>query len=165
MPIERHFKYANEAEFTNQFLVPLLRRIGYSVVVEYHGTQEFGKDLVFGEIDRFGQVAYHGLQAKYVDSISQSDSHALIQDCREAFGNPFRHLSTGAEERISTFTVANGGSIADNARTNFFNTLASPHGGHIRMLNGKELVELDRWAAVRQVESVGPQLTGLNGLA
>jgi len=161
MPMEKHFQYGSEAEFTSHFLVPLLRRLGYSVVVDYHGPHEFGKDLVFGEIDRFGQVAYHGLQAKYVDSISQSDSHDLVKDCREAFDNPFRHPTSGAEERISTFTVANGGSITPGARTNFFNALAVPHGGHIRMLDGKQLVDLDRWASVRQVESVGEQLSGL----
>ena len=51
MSIEAEFKaFANEAEFTSRFLVPLLRRLGYSVVDEYHGQREFGKDLVFGEI-------------------------------------------------------------------------------------------------------------------
>jgi hypothetical protein len=29
------------------------------------------------------------------------------------------------------------------------------------MLDGKALVDLDRWASMRQAESVGPQLTGL----
>ena len=136
-------------------------RLGFSVVVEYHGGQEFGKDLVFGEIDRFAQVSYHGLQAKYVHSISQSDSNDLIQDCREAFNNSFRHPNTGAQERISSFLVANAGSIAPNARTNFFNALNTPHGGHIRMLDGKGLLALDRWATVNQVESVAEYLSGL----
>ena len=37
MPLEPAIKYQNEADFTSRFLVPLLRRLGYSVVAEYHG--------------------------------------------------------------------------------------------------------------------------------
>ena len=163
MPIPKEFKsqYQDEADFITNFLVPLLRRLGFSIVAEYHGGKEFGKDIVFGEIDRFGQVTYHGLQAKYVDSISQSDSNGLVADCNEAFSNPFIHPNTGAEERISSFIVANGGSISPNAQQNFFNSLATPHGGHIRMLDGKTLLALDRWATFSRVEFLGERLTGL----
>ena len=64
--------FANEADFLARFIIPLLYRLGFSVVVNYHGQREFGRDLVLGEIDRFGHVLYYGLQAKYVDSLSQA---------------------------------------------------------------------------------------------
>jgi hypothetical protein len=99
MPLEPALNFQNEADFTSRFLVPLLRRLGYSIVAEYHGQREFGKVLVFGEVDRFGEVAYHGLQAKYVESIGQKEAEGLIDDCRQAFRNPFRHSNTGAEAR------------------------------------------------------------------
>jgi hypothetical protein len=111
MPLEPALSFQNEADFTSRFLVPLVRRLGYSIVAEYHGAREFGKDLVFGEIDRFGEVAYHGLQSKYQDSISQADSEGLIEDCKQAFRHPFRHPTTGAEHRIASLVVANAGSI------------------------------------------------------
>jgi hypothetical protein len=161
MPIEKEFNYQNEADFTGRFLVPLLRRLGFSVVVDYHGVREFGKDLVFGEIDRFAEVAYHGLQAKYVDSISQSESEGLIEDAKQAFRNPFRHPNTGEEHRISMFIIANAGNIAPNARENYFAELLTPHGGQIRMFDGKALLSLDRWATLNRVENVGETITGL----
>ena len=161
MAINKQLEYGDEASFITTFLAPLLRRVGFSIVAEYHSSQEFGKDLVFGEIDRFGHVCYHGLQAKYKGSISQSDSNGLIEDCKEAFNNPFRHPNTGADEHINTFVVANAGSIAPNARTNFFNALNTPHGGRIRLLDGKSLLALDKWAAVNQVQFVGEYLSGL----
>ena len=68
-----------------RFLIPLLQRLGFSIVVNFHGTSEFGKDIIFGEIDRFGHVVYHGLQAKYVPSISLSASDELIEDAKQAF--------------------------------------------------------------------------------
>jgi hypothetical protein len=162
MPIEKELNFQNEADFTSRFLAPLLRRLGYSIVAEYHGPGEFGKDLVFGEIDRFGEVAYHGLQAKYVGSIGQRESEGLIDDCRQAFRNPFRHPNTGAEHRISTFVVANAGSIADNARENFFAAATgSEHGGNIRLFDGKALLGIDRWATINRSERVGEMLSGL----
>ena len=163
MPIEPEFRaYQNEANFTSRFLVPLLRRLGYSIVAEYHGQREFGKDLVFGEIDRFGEVVYHGLQAKFQDSIGQADSEGLIDDCKQAFRHPFRHPTTGGEHRIASFVVANAGSIGDNARANFFTAATyMEHGGAVKMLDGKALLALDRWATVKRVEQVGEVLTGL----
>lgn len=162
MPIEKALNFRNEADFTNLFLVPLLRRLGYSIVAEYHGQREFGKDLVFAEIDRFAEVAYHGLQSKYQDSISQSDSEKLIDDCRQAFRYPFRHPSTGAEHRITTFVVANAGNITDNARDNFFSAATNnEHGGNVRLFDGKSLLALDRWATVNRAEQVGETLSGL----
>lgn len=161
MALEKQLvQYANEAKFTSKFLVPLLQRLGFSVV-EYHGTQEFGKDVIFAEVDRFGQIAYHGLQAKYLGSIGQSQSIGLVTVCKQAFNIPFTHPVTGTEERIRTFTVANAGSIAPNAKKVFFESLGNPHGGQIRMLDGKTLLGLDRWATVQQVESAGEYLSGL----
>ena len=92
MPIPPEFNYVNEDEFTQRFLIPLLQRLGFSLVVNYHGHAEFGKDLIFAEIDRFGHVRYHGLQAKYKPSISLNEVEGLITDCRQAFSNPFTHL-------------------------------------------------------------------------
>jgi len=33
------------------FLKPLVERLGYCSVRDYHGTREFGKDLVYAEVD------------------------------------------------------------------------------------------------------------------
>ncbi len=66
--------FVDEAQFRDRFLIPLLQRLGFAIVVNYHGDQEFGKDIVFGEIDRFGTVVYHAMQAKRAESISLSDA-------------------------------------------------------------------------------------------
>lgn len=120
MTIPAEFKFASEDDFIQRFLVPLLTRLGFSVV-NYHGTREFGRDLIFAEIDRFGHVRYHGLQAKYVASIGLNDSHDLIRDCDQAFTNPFVHPQTGAEGYISSFYAVNGGDVSEQARTNYHN--------------------------------------------
>lgn len=162
MPIEKEFKFNDEADFVARFLDPLLRRLGFSVVIPYHGRDEFGRDLIFAEIDRFRQVAYHGLQAKYVDSIHQGDSEGLIHQCEQAFRHPFTNPSTGEQHYITTFIIANGGSLTDNARENFFR--ATEHKeriGQVRLLDGRTLLSLDRWASFGTVQQVGETLSGL----
>lgn len=153
--------YNNEEHFTDDFLIPLLQRLGFSIVVNFHGASEFGKDIIFGEIDRFGHVVYHGLQAKYVPSISLSASDELIEDAKQAFNNPFTHPQTGQTERISTFFACNGGTISDQATTHFFNSLQPIHGANVRILDGKALVALDRLAALNSGAFVKERLSGL----
>ena len=159
MSFPNEFNYKNEDEFIQKFLIPMLNRLGFSVV-NYHGPQEHGKDLILAEIDRFGHVRYHAMQAKYQPSLSVSDSHGLIEDCKEAFTNPFRHPHTGLSEGISCFYAVNGGSISDAATTNYFNALIV-YGSNARLLDGKALVALDRSVAFARNDSVKEMLTGL----
>jgi len=154
MAISREFNYKCEDEFTQSFIIPLLQRLGFSLVVNYHGHAEFGKDLVFAELDRFGHVRYHGLQVKYEASISLNEIDSLIADCRQAFANPFRHPQTGTVERVSTFYAATGGSIGPEATQHYFNSLLPQFGGNARLLQGKDLVTLDRWASFSRTEDV-----------
>src|SRR6185312_12088211 len=161
MPFPPQFSYANEDDFIQRFIIPLLHRLGFSMTVNYHGTREFGRDLIFAEFDRFGHVRYHGLQAKYVASIGVNDAQELITDCNLAFTHPFVHPQTGTEERINTFYAVNGGSIAEGAATTFFTRLATPHGGQVRLLQGKDLIALDRWASFNRSDDVAAVLSGL----
>ena len=153
-----HFK--DENDFVQRFLVPLLSRLGLGVVVNYHGKSEAGMDVIAGEIDRFGHVRYVGVQAKYVSSISKGDSHGLVQDARESFAAEFVHPQTGASQRISAFIAVNAGRISDEARKFFFATLLGERGDNVRLLDGRDLVALDRSAAIR-TEEARAQLVGM----
>lgn len=161
MAFPPQLQFANEDDFTQRLLIPLLQRLGFSLVINYHGTSELGKDLIFAEIDRFGHVRYHGLQAKYVSSISLNEVEELISDCRQAFSNPFTHPQTGTVERISSFYAVNGGSLGNEAVTHYFNSLRPNYGGNVHLLQGKDLVSLDRWASVNRVNSIEERVTGM----
>jgi len=90
MPIPAEFERyreprKSEENFIQKLLKPLLQRLGYYSVRDYHGSREFGKDLVFAEVDRFAEISYHGLQAKYEDSVSLTMAGRWT---------PFKHLQT-----------------------------------------------------------------------
>ncbi len=158
-PIE--FNYESERDFTQKFVIALVSRLGYAIVINYHGTTEFGKDLIMGEIDKFAHVRYHGLQVKYKPTLGLSDIDDLIRDCRQAFKNPFRHPQTGDTHAISTFYAVNGGSISDQAVTHFFATVRPEYGDNARILDGKALLQLDRSASIVGIGSVRSFLSGL----
>lgn len=161
MPIPPEFNYSNEDEFIQKFLMPLLQRLGFSLVVNYHGRAEFGKDLIFAEIDHFGHVRYHGLQAKYEPSISLNEIENVISDGKQAFSNPFTHPQTGTIERISSFYAVNGGSISPEASQHYFNSLLPSYGGNARLLQAKDLLVLDRWASLNQTSNIVAIINGL----
>ena len=50
MPLESALIYQNEADFTSRFLVPLLRRLGYSVVADLGSPGRFVVKRVVQEI-------------------------------------------------------------------------------------------------------------------
>lgn len=150
-----------EFQFRDTFVMPLLIRLGFGVVVNYHGQREFGRDVIFGDVDRFGHVVYYGMQIKYESSISLGDSHSLIQDAEQATHNPFKHPQTGREEFISCFYVANAGDISEQARVNFFSTVTRRGIRDARLLDGNALVLLNKAAALNRNANVQERLTGL----
>jgi len=150
----------SEENFIQQFLKPLLQRLGYYSVRDYHGTREFGKDLVYAEVDKLADISFHGLQAKYEDSISLPMAEDLALDAMQAFANPFTHPTTNNPHRITTFIAANAGSISEQARTHFFNRIAA-HAGSCRLLDGHDLLTLDRAAFLNRGQMVAEILDGL----
>lgn len=142
-------RYADENDFVQRFLVPLLGRLGFGIVANHHGQSEAGMDLIVGEIDRFSHVRYHGIQAKFKPSIGKLATHGLVHDATEAFAAEFTYPQTGAKHRISCFYVVNAGTVSDEARKLFFALLQSKHGDNVRLLEGRDLLALDRSAALR----------------
>ena len=162
MALHKQFEnFPNEAAFTIDFIIPLLRRLGYSTVVYYHGRREFGRDVIFAEIDRFGHIVYGAMQVKFQGSISQSDSHKLVEDARESFGHPFEHPERKTSEFVSRFYVANAGSISDNARSNIFSLLDRATSANTVLLGGHALVALNQNATATRDGFVAEVLTGL----
>jgi len=162
MPIaDKLISFGSEISFTDQFLIPLLNSLGFTIVINYHGKREFGKDLVFGEIDRFSHIRYHALQSKYLPSIGKKAVHELIQDCEEVFAKDFKHPQTGHKHKISSFYAVNAGTFSDEARDLFFASLSSKPADNIRLIEGKGLLARDRSAAINRTETGRESLIGL----
>ena len=57
----------DENKYTNEIIIPLLRKMGYMEVTYNHGIREFGKDIIFSEFDKFGNKRYYAAQIKVGD--------------------------------------------------------------------------------------------------
>ena len=161
MPIPDELAFDNEDEFNQRFVIPFLHKLGFSVVANYHGASEFGKDLVFAEFDRFGHVRFHAVQTKYSPSISINAMQDLIRDCQQAFASDFTHPQTGSQEKISSFYAVTAGSVGDQAKQHYFNSLNTSFGGNVRLLTGKDLLVLDRWANPVRATGIDTKLAGI----
>lgn len=113
-----HDQFKNEEEFREQFIRPLLVRMGFSGIAQMHGSSEFGKDYVFSDQDRFGQWRHMAVQAKHEKSINQGAVvDKVVSQIKEAFSIPYSPLTPlGEQRRVSAVYVFNDGEITPNAR-------------------------------------------------
>jgi hypothetical protein len=114
-------------------------------------------------MDPFNDLLYFGMQVKFLETLSGGDSRELANDVVEAFRCPFQDNKRGVEGNISRFYILNGGNIADGVAERVRGEvngrgIIAPN---VRFIDGKELVDLSKWATYSRGLFVREQLTGL----
>jgi CheY-like chemotaxis protein len=108
----------DERTYTSRVLVSLFERMGFNDIYVNHGPQEFGKDIVFHEIDKFGDKEYYGVAVKTGDisKISGKSENiiSLIHQAEEAFLVPITLPNDGAVF-ISRLIIAISGKYTTTA--------------------------------------------------
>ena len=69
-------RHLTESDLRRDVIIPLLGRMDFRAVSEYHGPREHGKDIVCFTIDKLGQRRYLAVVAKTSDlsgAVSSSD--------------------------------------------------------------------------------------------
>ena len=145
--------FKDEAQFREQFIKPLLNRLGFYGVAEQDGTQEFGKDFVFSELHRLGGMRHYAAQVKHVKAIRQgSGVDELLSQVRQAFAKPFTRTDSPRECFVSAVYVFNSGQITPNAKDFLLNSLAREHyGDNVHFLDGERLNALNEWGTLLSV--------------
>lgn len=158
---ERHGR-DKEKVFTNSFVIPLLQRLGMSVVYN-HGTREYGRDVILGTLDMFGHFLFYGVQVKFEGSIGLGDgSRSIANDARQAFLNPFQHPQTGRMEWITRFYIVNAGSISEQAIEDIFRQVENQAiASNTVLIDGVGIIALDKVAAYTRGTMVREGITGL----
>lgn len=108
----------DEREFTLEVLLPIFRHMGFLDVKYNHGKREFGKDLTFSEIDKFGARRNYGVQVKAGDLSGEAGSEIdkIIGQTRDAFSMPYIDTTSREKRYISFFVIAISGRFTDNAK-------------------------------------------------
>lgn len=156
-------KFSDEASFRKDFVKPLLNRLGFFLVAEYHGRREFGKDFVFSELHRFGGVRHYAAQVKHVRTIGLGRAvDDLLTQTNQAFANPFTLPDSQEEAYISAFYIFNSGNITFEAKDDFIHRLRrTPYRGNVYLLEGERLDSLNKWATFQSDQDIRKRLLGL----
>ena len=107
----------DEERYTNELLLPLFRAMGFIDVHYNHGRREFGKDITFSEIDKFGVRRNYGVQVKAGDlsGEAKSDLDMIISQIDDAFASPYLEVTSREQRYISNLIVAISGRFTENA--------------------------------------------------
>lgn len=158
-------KYTSESHFREQFVKPLLNRLGFFAVVETHGQREFGKDFVFSEVTPLGIIRHYAAQVKHEESIQQTQ-HAklseLAEQIRQAFTVPFKLADSPRERHVSAVYVFNSGSLTEGAQEYLLRILEkASFGDNVHFIDGSRLDSLNRFTSYARNQDLRMRLLGL----
>lgn len=164
MRLFERFSEAKEEGFREEFVKPLLIRMGFYGISNKHGVNEFGKDYVFSELDRFGFFRHLIVQAKHEEKLNQGKKvDDLISQIKQSFYIPYTLPTAPTEQRhVSAVYVFNSGDITDNAETQIRHELPKELASNTRVFSGHHLEILANGIAQRQDESIRDRLIGLS---
>jgi hypothetical protein len=112
--IREKLRSMNESEL-RKILVLIFESLGLQEVTESHGTQEFGKDIVFYDLDKFGRQVWTACVVKTKD-INQTAFDTVIRQVGECFRKRYPSISQGNVDIDQVFVITNG-SYKDNAKS------------------------------------------------
>lgn len=109
---------SDENKFVVEVLLPLFRSMGFIDVKYNHGKREFGKDVTFSEIDKFGVRRNIGLQAKVGDLSGEAGAEIdkIIGQIDDAFSISYIDTTSREKRYISDLIIAISGRFKDNAK-------------------------------------------------
>lgn len=157
-------RYANEAQFRDEFVKPLLNRLGFYGVDQQHGSNEFGKDFVFSELHRLGGMRHYAAQVKHEQRINQGAVvDGLLSQVKQCFTIPFTRTDSPRQCYVSSVYVFNSGEITDNAKVQILGALTTEHfGDNVHLLDGDRLGALAEGAAFTSDRDVRARLGALD---
>lgn len=107
----------NEKKFALTVLLPLLRSMDYRDVQFNHGQREFGKDIIFSDMDKLGFRRVFGVQAKAGDISGKAGSELdkLIAQIDDAFEVSYLDIYSKERRHITDLIIAVSGRFTGNA--------------------------------------------------
>ena len=86
----------NESQLRKEVLVPLFEKMGFKDVIQYHGSVEKGKDIIFYELDKFDEKIYTGVVVKAGDitgSVSSSSGAMnVLNQIQQTLNEPYTDI-------------------------------------------------------------------------
>jgi len=137
----------NEKEFRQDLIIPLLSKMGYLAPIEYHGTNERGKDIICFEYDRLNEQRFLSVVAKTGDltgnAATNSGLMTVVNQIQQAFDSPYEDLYNMRQVFINEVWVMTTGKIVSGAQDSVINTLRKNNlDKQIRIIGDDRLIHL-----------------------
>ena len=132
----------NEKDFTLQYVIPALEKLGFMNVRYEHGVSEYGKDVIYQYMDNFKFHRYGAVQVKVGNISGRADGllSTIIEQIRLAFDMPYRDMSSQSEVFISQVVVICSGTYTNNAKEIISRRLKGS--GNVICLDGQDIVRM-----------------------
>lgn len=136
----------DEPYFTNEFIIPLLCKMGFEHVRYNHGASEFGKDILFSERDKFSNIRYCAAQVKAGNISGESGSiiDKLISQIDDSFSIAVEGAGQQKQYNISDLYIIASGNISANAVKKINSKLDSKIRGSVFFVDKNDLGWLAR---------------------
>jgi hypothetical protein len=117
-----------EDELREKILIPLFSKMGFLDPILHHHSNEKGKDIVIKEYDpKFKKITYIAVVVKAGDvngSASSSSSYfALLNQVKQAFNEPYKHIYELKEVNIDQVIIVISGRFLPTSLDSIYNTL------------------------------------------
>ncbi|UCH95557.1 MAG: HEAT repeat domain-containing protein [Candidatus Aminicenantes bacterium] len=137
----------SEDRLRKEVLIPLFKKMGFNDVIEYHGTAEKGKDIIFYEINKFDKKDYIGVVVKTTSitgSVSKSgNAMEILFQMEQTFNEPYTDIYGLKELVIDRCIVITSRDIKPSAIESIRGKLKRSHLDKlVNFIDGNKLVEL-----------------------
>ncbi len=107
----------NETLFTKELVIPLIQKMGFMHVRYNHGPSEYGRDILFSELDKIGNIRRIAAQVKAGDIKGGANSliDTIIAQIDDAFSMPVQGAGQSKTYHISEMLIISSGKISENA--------------------------------------------------
>ena len=116
---QQKLKALSEADLRKEVLIPLFQAMGFQDVFEYHGSDEFGKDIVMWQKDVLEGRTNFAVVAKaknITGAVSKGHISEICIQVRQCFGQPFLDPIDSSQRAVDRVIVVTSGSITRPAR-------------------------------------------------
>jgi hypothetical protein len=139
-------KKLDEDRLRKEVLIPLFVKMGFRDVIEYHGSAEKGKDIIFSEKDAFGEKFYTGVVVKKGDitgSASSGGAMVVLNQIEQTFDEAYTDKYSLKEPVIDRCIVVTSGCIKVTAIESIRGRLKKTNLDKlVKFFDGSKLVDL-----------------------
>jgi len=135
--------FNSEEEFTLNLVIPALKKI-FKEVIYNHGTDEFGKDILYKKEDEFGNTIHGGVQVKLgkISGSTRSELNEIINQIKDAFQVPVdKKLNSSYNSYyIKELLIICSGKYTNNAKKKIIEKIDKAYS--VKFLDGKKIKDI-----------------------